>query len=327
MEVNTRHPSSPQNHRADFFGQYGKVYNVETNVKVKNVGTLDEDSKDILLRYYKRIFVGADPDPASVTPRPGDAVLAGVGAALHAWPAPVTPGSYASATSRSDFMSASAVSGYPPSSTMLEAPHQVGARAGPSSYYPPGSQYETPSSAPYYPTSNTYGMGSALDPGPSSYSLPSMHAQAQYPSTQMASSSRGLTYSSDNMMDPSRRSSTGYYPASNRDSYPYQQPSSTAFPPNDPGYSSGYYQQTPSNYPLTSAESDFYSQSGSGFGQVAEQYPPQGGNSSRLPYSGPALPSAYDDDIDLSVDPTHEAALARKRRESRADGRRRPPGR
>ncbi|PMD21190.1 hypothetical protein NA56DRAFT_134360 [Hyaloscypha hepaticicola] len=307
--------------------EYGKVYNVETNVKVKNVGTLDEDSKDILLRYYKRIFVGADPDPASVTPRPGDAVLVGVGAALHALAAPITPGTYASATTGSEFVSASTVSGYPPSSTMLGVPYQVGAHAGPSSYYPPGSQYERPSSATYYPTSSTYGMNSALDPGPSSYNLPSMHSQTQYPSSQMASSSRGLTYNSGNMMDSSRRSSTAYYPASNRDSYPYQPQSSTAFQSNDPGYSSGYYQPPPSNYPHTSAQNELYSQSGDGFGQDAEQYPPQGGYSNRLPYSGPALPSAYEDDIELSVDPAQEAALAKKRRDSSYSGRRRPPGR
>ncbi len=295
-------------------------------MKVKNVGTLDEDSKEVLLRYYRRIFVGADPDPATVTPRPRDAVLAGVGAALHAWPAPVTPGSYASATTGSEFVPASTVSGYPPSSTMLGAPYQVHEHAGPSSYSRPGSQYEMPSSASYYPTSNTYGMGSALDPGPSSYNLPSIHSQTQYPSSQMASSSRGLGYNSGNVMDSSRRSSMAYYPASNRDSYPYQQQSSTAFQSNDPGYSSGYYQPPPSNYPLTSAQSDVYSQSGGGFGQDAEQYPPQGEYSNRLPYSGPAPPSAYDDDIDLSVDPAHEAALAKKRRESR-DGRRRHSGR
>jgi hypothetical protein len=302
------------------------VYNVETNVKVKNVGTLDEESKDILLRYYRRIFGGADPDPASVTPRPRDAVLAGVGAALHAWPAPATPGPYASATSGSEFVSASTASDYPPSSSMLGAPHQGGAHAGPSLYYPPSSQYETPSSASYYPTSNNYGMGSALDPGFSSYNPPSMHSQTQYPSTQMPSSPRGLTYSSHNTMDPSHRSSAAYYPASNRDSYPYQQQSSTAFQSNNPGYSGNYYQQPPSGYPLTSGESGFYSQSGGGFGQFGEQYPP--GYSNRLPYSEPALPSAYnDDDIDLSVDPAHEAALAKKRRENRSDGRRRPPGR
>ena len=295
-------------------------------MKVKNVGTLDEDSKDTLIRYYRRIFGGfEDPDPAGLTPRPSDAGLAGVGAALNTWPAPVPPGSYMPAsTSGSGFASTSAMSGYPPPpSTVYETPSTFGGRSG-SAYYGPSSQYETLSSVPYAPSSHTYGMGSALYPDP--YDQPSMHSQAQYPSTQMTAFPHGLMYSSDNTMDPSRRYSTAQYPSSNRDSH-YGEGSSTAVPSNAQGYSSGFYDQQPSQYPSTTTGSSSYPQPGSGYGPSAEPYPPPGGYDSRPPYSGSALPSAYDDDIDLSVDPAHEEALARKRRENRSDGRRRHPGR
>jgi hypothetical protein len=306
------------------------VYNVETNVKVKNVGTLDEDSKDILLRYYKRIFSGIeDLDRAGLTPRPSDAVLAGVGAALNTWPAPVPPGSYMpSSVSGPGFASASTTSGYPPPPpTVYEAPSSSGARGG-LAYYGPSSQYETSSSMSYAPSPHTYGMGSALYHDPNSYDQPSMHSQAQYPpSAQMAASSHGFMYSSENTMDPSRRYSTAQYQSSNRDSY-YGQGSSTAVPPNAAGYTGGFYDQQPSQYPSITANSNSYSQASDGYGPSAEQYPPTGRFDSRPPYPGPALPSAYDDDdIDLSVDPAREEALARKRRENRSDGRRRHRGR
>jgi hypothetical protein len=290
------------------------VYNVETNVKVKNVGMVDEDSKDTLLRYFRKVFSGTeDSGSGGHTPRASEAVLLGVGAEFNSYPA---------STSGSGYAFASTVSGYPPSSTVYGAPHDSGSQAGSSSYYNPSSLYETSASASYPPTSNPYGMGSTPYSGPSDHSQSSIHSQTQYASTQVAASSHELTYNSDNTMDPSHRYSTDQYPSSNRDSH-YGQGSSAAVPLNAPGYSSGFYDQQPSQYPSTVTGSSSYPQPGGGYGPSAEPYPPPGGYDSRPPHSGSALPSAYDDDIDLSVDPAREETLARKRRENRSDRRRR----
>jgi hypothetical protein len=41
----------------------GKVYTVETNVKTMAVGTLEPESKTLLLRYFKEVFFGPDENP------------------------------------------------------------------------------------------------------------------------------------------------------------------------------------------------------------------------------------------------------------------------
>jgi hypothetical protein len=295
-------------------------------VKVKNVGTLDSDSKDVLLHYFRRIYSGIDsPGRAGLTPRPGEADLYGVGAALNTYPAPVPTASHMpTTTSAAGFSSSSAVSGYPPAtSTVYGGASDFGVRGEPSGYYPQAFQHET-SSISYPLQPNTHGMDSSLYAGPSSYVGPSMRSQTQYSSTTMAASSHGLTYTSEGMMDTSRRASDTYYPDSPRDGY-YDSQRRSPLPPANPDYSSsGYYGDRPSDYHPPSAGGDFYSQSSSEFAQPAEGYSAPGGYSLRPQYSEPAPHSdtLYEDDIDLgNLDTARQEA--RKRKESRPDRRRR----
>ena len=140
-------------------------------MKVKNIGTLDSDSKEILLRYFRRVFSGIeDPGQAGLTPRASEVVLFGVGAALNAYLSSVPPASNMPATTTSSgFTSISTAPGYPPSSTIYGASHDSGARGGSSGYYPPNPQYETASTVSYIPTSSTYVMDSTLHSRPSCY--------------------------------------------------------------------------------------------------------------------------------------------------------------
>lgn len=65
---------------------YGKLYTVETNVKVKDVGELDSNSKKILRRCFIRISLDDDENAKrpilDSTPRSKEADLAGVGAGM-----------------------------------------------------------------------------------------------------------------------------------------------------------------------------------------------------------------------------------------------------
>lgn len=326
---------------------YGKVYTVETNVKVKNVGDLDFESKEILIRYFRRIFsgIGDDPDRADLTPRASEAVLAGVGAALSSYPGQLPSSSYIPAsTAGPAFSSVSTTSGYPPStiygpsdSSMAPSGHVAYA---PSAFsYPPNApgMHETGSSKSYHiPTTNlTHSSSHATDSthysgGHSSYPAPSMHSQHLYPNAPVAASPHKLIYTSEDTMDPSRpaQSSSGFYQPSSRDNY-YQQPGTTPLPPNNPSYdSSGYYSQQAPISPPTSAGSGYYPQQGSGSGRLEDDYPRQStevysGYAPQPPYSQPAPSSqqVYDDDIDLgTLDTARETA--RRRRESRSDRRR-----
>lgn len=49
---------------------YDKVYLVETNVKVKDVGELDSDSKDLLLQYLRRFYGDIIEKDAKLSPPP-----------------------------------------------------------------------------------------------------------------------------------------------------------------------------------------------------------------------------------------------------------------
>lgn len=326
---------------------YGKVYTVETNVKVKNVGDLDFESKEILIRYFRRIFsgIGDDPDRADLTPRASEAVLVGVGAALSSYPGQLPSSSYIPAsTAGPAFSSVSTTLGYPPSSIYgpsdsSMAPSGHGSYASPAFTYPPNApgMHETGSSKSYHiPTTNfTHSSSHATDSTPypgghSSYPAPSTHSQYPYPGGPVAASPHKLIYSSQNTMDPSRtsQSSSGFYQSSTKDSY-YQQPSTDPLPPSNPSYdNSGYYQQQAPVSPPISASSGYYPQQGGGSGRFPEDYPPQGtevysGYAPQPQYSQPASSSqqAYDDDIDLgTLDTARENA--RRRRESRPDRRR-----
>lgn len=57
---------------------YGRVYTVETNVKVKDVGELDRYSRELLTHYFKQVFLPGEDEPG---PETGSEMLAGVGGA------------------------------------------------------------------------------------------------------------------------------------------------------------------------------------------------------------------------------------------------------
>lgn len=97
---------------------YAKVYTVETNVKVKDVGDLDKDSRAILRHYFHQVFLdveGSSNNRPDLTPRA--AVLTGVGGATEKFSLPLPAANNTAMTSRpssSGFNSTSYVSGYPP---------------------------------------------------------------------------------------------------------------------------------------------------------------------------------------------------------------------
>src|SRR6266487_4919167 len=66
------------------------ILSVETNVKVKDVGDLDADSKTTLSYYFRKVFHGEDDerDDTGYTPRLAGAVLTGVGAAHESYSVP-----------------------------------------------------------------------------------------------------------------------------------------------------------------------------------------------------------------------------------------------
>jgi hypothetical protein len=101
---------------------YGKVYTVETNVKVKDVGVLDKDSEEVLLYYFHKVFNGIDgtlqqPD---LTPKARAADLAYVGGATSSYQTSPQPGPYLPPA-------ISNVSSYPPTNAYISTPNSSNA--------------------------------------------------------------------------------------------------------------------------------------------------------------------------------------------------------
>jgi hypothetical protein len=65
---------------------YGRVYTVETNVKVKDNGVLDNDSKGILFHNYRKFWVEEVPDPSDFTSRRLDDFLNDNGGPVSIYP-------------------------------------------------------------------------------------------------------------------------------------------------------------------------------------------------------------------------------------------------
>jgi hypothetical protein len=57
---------------------YGKIYSIPTNVKVKDIGLLDSCSHDILLHYHRKVYCSEIESPRRA-PSPGLTALVGVG--------------------------------------------------------------------------------------------------------------------------------------------------------------------------------------------------------------------------------------------------------
>lgn len=62
---------------------YGRVYTVETNVKVKDVGMLDSESRKSLRYYYNKIMTSEGDEEGAGPPGPQAEILAGTGAGVY----------------------------------------------------------------------------------------------------------------------------------------------------------------------------------------------------------------------------------------------------
>jgi hypothetical protein len=167
---------------------YAKVYTVETNVKVKDVGELDSESRRILRRYFRKVFsdIESDFDVAEATPRASAASLVGVGGGVEGYPVPVPPApqgmsSYSTATFASD----PAASGYPP-------PNQYPASgySGYSANTTPGlgQSVQRASSVgyPYPPSNSVYSATQRFDS--TAYPAGQSHQSFSYPNQDPSSS-------------------------------------------------------------------------------------------------------------------------------------------
>lgn len=295
---------------------YGKVYTVETNVKVKNVGKLDGDSISVLRHYFRKVF-NDDMDLAGMTPGAAEADLAFVGAAHGSFPPPLPPSSYPVTSAESAFTSTSTMSGYPPSSsTVYGSSHDPGFRSdqvgyGPGYYDPRASRvYDSSTSYPSGPQT-THGMNSTVYSGSGGYNANSMLAPNSYANAHVISP-HNLSYTSRNTMDSSRMSqpASGFFPASTQNTYYQPHGAAPPLPPNSSAYQDDGY---PQSYPPTGRGNDFE--------WHPDDYPPHGGYDPRYPESSrPLDPAHREEDIDL---PGLEEARqdTERRRGSRSDRR------
>lgn len=97
---------------------YGKVYTIEANWRVKNIGVLDDDSIKTLRHYWRKIlgFVNEDLPEPSMTPRAKEAAIAYFGLGIDSYPS--------TTTSQQPFASISAPVGYPPPITRSYGGHR-----------------------------------------------------------------------------------------------------------------------------------------------------------------------------------------------------------
>ena len=96
---------------------YAKVHNIESHWKVKDVGELDEESKQTLLHYFRKVFsyMGSDqPSPGMTPPRGNEATLRGIGSGMDNYvPPTLPPGHQSSEVPSHHFASSTASAAYP----------------------------------------------------------------------------------------------------------------------------------------------------------------------------------------------------------------------
>jgi len=201
---------------------YGRVYTVDCNVKVKEVGDVDHDSKKYLKKYFLNTFKdpdGLDEKPEPQTPQARDGALAGVGGAGS-----IPDQSYESPPTSTGFGSSSF---YPSSSV----PHQI------PSYPPLGSGS----------TSSTVAYSQEL---PSSYTAGADYGSRLGPSQPIKVSS--INYSQARSYDPNP-SARSTYPSDPRyvpsNSYMSSSPSTSTNPAPPTGYRDPHISSTSQWFP------------------------------------------------------------------------------
>jgi hypothetical protein len=300
---------------------YGKVYTVEANVKVKDIGDLDDDSKALLVRYFRRVFGGESDEPSGVddTPRQKSAVLAHVGGAAYDLPspsgyitAPLPPG-YSPLSLYSPSTGQDVASGYPPNMYATQNPSGYGTV--------PDTRSTRFESAPYQSTSAGTGYtASSYMQMPRASGDPSYSSQ---PGTGYSAASMGSGYPSTTGYGSAATVGAGYNTAPS-----YY--SSTTYSSSDPRYSNvptaSASQYTAISYtPRTSVPyssehatpADAYHQPSGGHATSggSDYYPGyQASNGPQAAYYGPVIDDR-DDNIRL---PTLEEEQERRRRESNA---------
>ncbi len=234
---------------------------METNVKVKDIGVLDEDSRDTLLYYFKKVFSGVE-DEATIgpgyTPRVANAVLAGVGAAHENYSVPDTssqrmPGT----TAASDFVGASTSSGYPPPHS-YDHSRVYGGATQYSATALPGPENHSNAAATDWGRSSMYHQNTAANPG--YYNDNQGHGSANY--------YQGGTHLSTNTASQNQFSNPPAVPVA---ASPYQAPQATQQTLTGPLYrpfgtaGQGYYQHQSSATTAPNTSNEYYQpQYGSG---------------------------------------------------------------
>jgi hypothetical protein len=232
---------------------YGKVYTVEMNVKVKDVGVLDEASEKVLLYYFHKVFNNIDGtlEQPDLTPKARAADLAHVGGATSSYQTSPQPGPYLPSA-------ISNVSSYTPANTYISTPTSSSAvsyggyagsgynlpPSGPSGYESSFSSSTVPSRTGYQPpiTDNRY----LPDP---SYRSNAYASTSGYPPSQPTYQNMNIQYS-----NPAAISSTAYNAT-------YSTPPSAA-------QSASYRVQN--EYPPASAQGQYSQQSN--YGRTSTRY-------------------------------------------------------
>jgi hypothetical protein len=201
---------------------YGAVYTVQTNVKVKDVGELDSESRTILRYYWRRVF-GIDEDTPSpvpaLTPRTKAADLAGVGGAGYDYIPASQPGPYTSpiATSTS----------YATTSSGHQTMGSYGAAGGTAGRYATSTGYPAPtgnvpqiygSTTSYQPTETRYAPSNTYTTSANTYPAGRASTAAPVYSTGGNTSGYPSTYqsgeASGNPPYVSQGTARDYYPSS-----------------------------------------------------------------------------------------------------------------
>lgn len=315
---------------------YGCIYTVETNVKVMDVGVLDEASLELLEAYYREVnFSSSSPTPADTSHQRNDQYLTGVGSSfgasssaygnqmdsMTATPAhnrtvsfSTQPNSYSSAstddTYRVPIGQPQSQTGYGNTSYNPQSRPEAPSMA-PSSAYPISSnvQYST---TPHSSTDTRY--SSYGDNPPSTISYSSTEGSGSNPGFSPTSETSGYNYTTQPQTNVSTTpySRSGYM--DNRPSYqsmgtnpsPYQ----TVPQPGGQGYSTSY-----ATNPRSSTSDSTYSYT-SPPAAVSTYYPSRN-QPSQTSY-GDSTYTRNDEDRDIEL-PTRgeiEASRQRSRRES-----------
>ncbi|RFU31077.1 hypothetical protein B7463_g5255, partial [Scytalidium lignicola] len=184
---------------------YSKVYNVETNLKVKDVGYIDPEFVSSLTYYFNKIFNENDPPVTIAQHAQNPDLLTGVGAGftspstpadsggapaynlVYGSPSPLAPAVAPYGSNHSALYNSQPGMAYQPDTTghlsnlqqqASTAPYSTAAGAAPTNYRnvqagPYAMPYEPPRTTPGYPSTQNY--------QPSDYSYPNPQAST-YPS-------------------------------------------------------------------------------------------------------------------------------------------------